>query len=417
MYFKNSGLFGLSRWLTVISLITIVCVSDVLCEEPSLQDEKAPDSIDAIIESRDELAYDPTKHSIFPGFYRQISSKLLEWEQKHGFEITVNYDVLVQGLTGIEEDTGGASGEIALRGRWLMFGEKFNKPAYLSFRLRNRHAYTDLPPSKIGSEAGLLWGTADGFTDAGFQIPDFYVDQELLHGNLILRYGQFSIDKFVDKHSLRNSKRYFLNQAFAKNPTVNFPNYGAGAVGTIKISDRWDFVAGCSNIQGTDQLKGEIDLSLTSTALFMTLQSSYSFNGFGGKSTQIKAMGWYSDKNREDDVRDGEGVSVTLEHRGLREGESYVFRFASSDGKSTRTKRILFLGYGREINDFDHFGIGLATGQSAASSKWQGVMELYYQWQITKELLITPDFQLITGIGEEGNDLGFVMGLRAGVVF
>ncbi len=44
-------------------------------------------------------------------------------------------------------------------------------------------------------------------------------------------------------------------------------------------------------------------------------------------------------------------------------------------------------------------------------------MELYYQWQITKELLITPDFQVVTGIGEEGNDLGFVMGLRAGVVF
>ncbi len=409
--------FYLSRWLTVIFLVVVVFLSDVLCEEPSIQDEKAPDSIDAIIESRDELAYDPTKHSIFPQFYHPLSSKLLEWEQKHGLEITVNYDVLVQGLTGIEEDTGGASGEVALRGRWLMFGEKFNKPAYLSFRLRNRHAYTDRPPSKIGSEAGLLWSTADGFTDAGFQVPDFYVDQELLKGDLILRYGQFSIDKFVDKHSLRNSKRYFLNQAFAKNPAVNFPSYGAGAVGSLKIGDRWGFVSGISNIQGTDQLKGEIDLSLTSTALFITLQSSYSFNGFGAKSAQIQVMGWYSDKNREDDIRDGGGVSVTLEHKGMREGENYVFRFASSDGKATRTKRILFLGYGREIKDFDHFGIGLAAGQSSAASKWQGVMELYYQWQITKELLITPDFQLVTGIGEEGNDLGFVMGLRAGVVF
>ncbi|MBW2682164.1 MAG: carbohydrate porin [Deltaproteobacteria bacterium] len=409
--------FYLSRWFTAIFLVVVIFLSDVLCEEPPLQEEKAPDSIDAIIESRDELAYDRAKHSIFPEFYHQVSSKLLEWEQKHGLEITLSYDVLVQGLTSVEEDTGGASGEIALRGRWLMFGEKFNKPAYLSFRLRNRQAYTDIPPSKIGAEAGLLWGTADGFTDAGFQVPDFYVDQEFLHGDLILRYGQFSIDKFVDKHSLRNSKRYFLNQAFAKNPAVNFPSYGAGAVGSLKIGDRWGFVSGISNIQGTDQLKGEIDLSLTSTALFMTLQSSYSFDGFAGKSTQIKAMGWSSDQNREDDVRDGAGVSVTLEHRGLREGENYVFRFASSDGKATGTKNILFLGYGREINDFDHFGIGLAAGQSTASSKWQGVMELYYRWQITKELLITPDFQLITGIGEEENDLGFVLGLRAGVVF
>ena len=224
-------------------------------------------------------------------------------------------------------------------------------------------------------------------------------------------------DKFVDKHSLRNSKRYFLNQAFAKNPAVNFPKYGAGAVGNMKVGDKWDFVAGCSNIQGTDQLKGEIDLGLTSTALFMTLQSSYSFNGFAAKSAQIQVMGWYSDNNREDDIKDGGGVSVTLEHRGLREGENYVFRFASSDGKATSTKKILFLGYGKEISDFDNFGIGLAAGQSSASSKWQGVMELYYQWQMTKELLITPDFQLVTGLRDGEDDLGFVIGLRAGVVF
>jgi carbohydrate-selective porin OprB len=44
-------------------------------------------------------------------------------------------------------------------------------------------------------------------------------------------------------------------------------------------------------------------------------------------------------------------------------------------------------------------------------------MELYYQWQITKELLITPDFQLVTGLRDGEDDLGFVIGLRAGVVF
>ncbi len=89
----------LTGWLTVIFFVTVVLLSDVLCEEPSIQDEKAPDSIDAIIENRDELAYDPAKHSIFPQFYHPLSRKLGEWVQKHGLEITVNYDVLVQGLT------------------------------------------------------------------------------------------------------------------------------------------------------------------------------------------------------------------------------------------------------------------------------------------------------------------------------
>jgi len=93
-----------------------------------------------------------------------------------------------------------------------------------------------------------------------------------------------------------------------------------------------------------------------------------------------------------------------------------VIQDIAAIGDLCRSKKILFLGYGKEIDDFDHFGIGLAAGQSSESSKWQGVMELYYQWQITKELLVTPDFQLVTGL-DDGDDLGFVLGVRAGIVF
>jgi len=310
-----------------------------------------------------------------------------------------------------------------LSGRWLMFGQRYNKPIYLSFKVRDRRAYSNTAPSSIGSEVGLLWGTADGFNDSGFQVPDFFVDQKLLDSKMSVRYGQFSIDKFVDKHSLRSSKRFFLNQAFSDNPTVNFPSFGAGANIDWQIHDKFGFFAGISNVQGTDADK-EVDLELSSTALFMALQGIYSFTGIGGRDARAQFMGWNDEDNREEDYRDGKGISLTIEHEGASKDEVYIFRLAGSDGDSTGTDTIIFLGFGKKIFNFDHLGMGIGAGRSSTTSEWQSVAEVYYRWQVTKELLITPDLQIITGTREGAtnkeagsNKLGFAIGIRAGLVF
>lgn len=63
-----------------------------------------------------------------------------------------------------------------------MFGQNYNRPVCLSFRLCYLPAYGDLAPSELSSSTGLIWKTVDGFTDAGFQFPDLYVSQELADG-------------------------------------------------------------------------------------------------------------------------------------------------------------------------------------------------------------------------------------------
>ena len=101
-------------------------------------------------------------------------------------------------------------------------------------------------------ETDLLWGTVDGFNDSGFQIPDFYLNQRLLDDTLSLRYGQFSTKSIIDKHALRGAKRYFLNQAFSNNPTVNLPSYGAGLAANWDPNDNWEITGTLTNVQGGD---------------------------------------------------------------------------------------------------------------------------------------------------------------------
>ena len=381
-------------------------------------EKEGADSIGTTIERRDALDYDPTRHSLFPDFYNRYRTWREKMKKKLRLETIFSYDMLAQGYVDRDWSVGTSSGDATFGGRWLMFGHKYNRPVYLSFRMRYRHAYGDLAPSELSSQADLLWKTVDGFTDAGFQIPDLYVSQELADGRLTLRYGQLSIDNFFDNHKLRSAKRYFLNQAFSANPSVAFPRYGTGLIVQWQDTGNWDFGIGGSNIQGTDQVE-EINLSLTSSALFYTAQGGYNFKGFGNRDARLQLLGWQSQSNEEDELPDGTGVSLTLEQKGVSGGEHFVARYAFSDDDATQVDQLFMLGWGREIRKYDHFGLGFGIGRSVEdSSIWQGVAEIYYRWQVTKEFVVTPDLQIILGEGLEGGEaLQIVAGLRGGITF
>src|SRR5210317_933938 len=363
--FLESGLLTAVFWLPILGVMPAwaeEAVTDPLTKEHTKPLEKeAANSIEGTLEQRDELVYDPRRRSLLPDFYYAFRKKQLDWWHKHRVEFTLNYDLLSQAYNDADVSVGGTAGDLSLSGRWLIMGHRFNKPIYLSFRLRDRRAYSEYAPSDIQGQTDLLWGTVDGFNDSGFQVPDFYLDQRLFDDKLALRYGQFSIDSFVDKHAMRGAKRYFLNQAFSDNPTVNFPSYGAGLAAKWKPNDSWEFTGGVSNVQGVaDDV--EVDFSFDSDALFGTVQGSYGFKGLDEKEARLQLMGWYGDENDLDVYRGGRGYSVTLEHEGREKNEVYVARVAQSIGEPTNTDLLLFIGHGKQIRGFDSFGVGVGAG-------------------------------------------------------
>lgn len=385
---------------------------------PGVEQKEAADSIDSTLERRNALDYDPSRPSLIPPFFDKFRARREEIKKKIRLETVYSYDALGQGYANSNGTLGASSGEVSFSTRWLLFGQKYNRPFYLSFRLRDRHAYSDHAPSEISSTAGLLWKTVDGFSDAGFQVPNFYFSQELADARLTLRYGQYSIDYFFDKHDLRSAKRYFLNYAFSNNPAVAFPGFGAGIIAQWKDEGNWDIAIGASNIQGTDPTK-KVNLSLDSSALFYSVQGGYGFKGIANQNARVQLMGWETRSNGEERLSEGRGVSLVLEQKGVSERDHFVARYAFSDGDATDVDQLFMLGWGREIKKYDHLGIGLGLGRSALdSSAWQGVGEIYYRWQATKELMITPDLQIILGEGlGDGSSFQVVAGVRAGITF
>jgi len=381
------------------------------------QQQQAETSVEGVIDSRDKRARDPTARAIYPEAYYRIRRLLKRWQEKLGLEVTLSYDVAGQYYTDDLGNESGIAGDASLSGRWLLFGQKFDLPVYLTFQVRRRDALSNMPPSDIGPDTGLFWKTVSGFSDAGFQVPNLYFSQELGKRRVILRYGQFSIDSFFDSHRLRSAKKYFLNYAFADNPAVNFPSFGAGAVLQWNPSRRWELTGGASNIQSVDQ-KDQVDFGLDSSALFEALQARYRLAYGEDRSAELGVMGWHNASIPTEGLKEEQGISVTLGVDGPTPEEELIFRLALSDGNSTPTDVLMFAGFGKTINSFDQWGIGVAAGRSTESSKWQVMFETYYRWWVFKELMITPDFQLTLGehLGRDTR-ASMVAGLRFGFIF
>lgn len=90
---------------SVLLVITFPLCS-LAAEDPTQPEQTAdqpiekgqtPESVEKNIEIRDELAYDPTRRSLFPETYVLLRNKLYELERKLGLEITFSYDFLTQG--------------------------------------------------------------------------------------------------------------------------------------------------------------------------------------------------------------------------------------------------------------------------------------------------------------------------------
>ena len=151
--------------------------------------------------------------------------------ERLGLRLSVDYNSLVQGATeSIGEDYGSA-GEFRTTARLRVWGRKSGNLGLVDFQIRNRHRYSEIPPSRLGDLIGSLWPTTRGFNDSGWGVTHAYFEQYLFDKRLALRGGQTRVDNMLDVHALRSHRHFFLNTAFSDNPAVAFPSFGlAGAI-------------------------------------------------------------------------------------------------------------------------------------------------------------------------------------------
>lgn len=376
------------------------------------------DGIGATIGVRDFLLENPLLEQIFPD---ELSDRLRHFfkpaTEKLRIQAALSYDALAMGALDDEQEWGTASGDVTFSLRWRVFQQAQKSPLVLAARVRDRHAFGTLSPTGLRQETGALWGYADGFTDAGFEVPEFYLEHLFFKERLLLRYGQMSPDDLLDDHRQRSGKRSFLNQAFASSPAVGFPGAGLGLTTRWTSPRGWDLTATFSNLESSN-LDERADWSLNTDALFAGLQFGTNFTGLGEAPARLQILGWNGDGLEDENLSASRGVSLTYE-QGIGKHVRSLWRYAWSNGDLAPVAHMVVIGLTWEIQDLHRLGLGFATGEpSRPDQERQTSVEVFYRHQVNANIVITPDLQIALG-DNLGNGTGWLAlaGLRIGITF
>lgn len=394
-----------SRPRSPLPLLAACCV----CAEPGLVTAAGPpaagtegDDIAANLGRTDE-----TEATKGLGFLAEFAASRKQWRERAGLEFGVTYHTFGTGALFGDGLPTAAAGDLTVEGIWTPGHAWRDHPLDLRFRLRQRHGFGQPAPSALGEELGTLWGVTDGFSDRGFEVPDFHLRQEFpLHG-IELRYGQMCIDSQFDSHQLRGAKQSFLNQSFSSNPAVAFPRLGAGLTLVKNFGNGLDLTLGGTTVQGTRGGE-QVDFNLDSDDLFQAIQLGYGFRTRNDRDCRLQVLLWHSDAVRSAGLPEGQGVSLTLE-QDLEGKDLRAFaRLAWSDGGAPPLDTLAAGGLAWQCGERDLFGLAAGCGRgSGAGHPVQAVFEAFYRWQPRAGLRITPDIQIIAG-----EDLADSPGLR-----
>ena len=277
----------------------------------------------------------------------------------------------------------------------------------------------DLAPQAAGIAAGSTLPTGTAFSDTRSQLTNFFVQQRLADGNFSVQGGKIDVTHFLDVYGMVSPWLHFQNLAFLTSPAIAAPNQGLGIAGGAMLT-RYIYAIG-----SLADANGDPTLSINPFRSFFDTREYFKSVEIGWTSEKgriyldnVHILYWHADKRKVAGVGESEGVAFSaawfIDDRWL----PFV-RAGWSRGDAAPMKRSIAGGLGLRRDNKDVVGIGIAWGKSSVSSlRNQTTAELFYCWQTSNVLAITPSLQLIHKPAlDPTNDNLVVLGMRARAAF
>lgn len=350
----------------------------------------------------------------FEGWYafkRRINDRF-------GLQFEVDSPMLYQVASQSLGETDAGGGLARVYGQWELLGRGTGSPGLLVYKGENRHRIgTAITPFDLGFEAGSIVPTGTFFSEFSFSVTNLFWKQYFFDRQLAVVIGRIDVTDFVDVYALMNPLTHFLNLSFSTNPTIAVPNQGLGAAMGGMLTDHVYFQAGFGDANGQPTRSG-FDTFFDEGEFF-----SYVEFGLVPSQQQIFTDGihvtlWHSDARQLAQVPEGRGIAFTAQRFICEKWLPFV-RVGYSDGDAALMQTTFSTGLGLRRPNNDVAGIGVSWGQPSVNSlRNQFTSELFYRFQLTQFLAVTPDVQLIVdpALNPTVSALGF-FGIRMRAVF
>ncbi|WP_282022335.1 carbohydrate porin [Ruegeria faecimaris] len=389
--------------------LLVVVLSIVSAGAASAQGLSGPSSVEADLEPGDGLT-DPQYRSDFP---RNTAPGWFQWKDRlaeNGFRFNIDYLALGQTTNADLGEGEAASGIARFYGSW-----QATERGSLTFKIEDRHSYTDVAPQFLGLDGGALSITGTAFNDNGLLLTNLFWTQRAENGSWTLQVGQIDVTDFVDIYGLVSPYSGFQNLSFNTNPTINTPNQGLGIAGGVKLSENLYAVASVSDANA-DPSDPNFDV-FSDGNLFKSLELGYT-SGFDRiYFDNMHLTLWHADAaddgSRPEDYGAAFSAAWFVDNKWMP-----FFRAGASKGAAALYDRSVSAGIGYYGRNTDLAGLGLDWAEARGIDGDQFTLEAFYRFSIAPGLQITPSVQFISDpLLNPDQDRITLFGLRTRIVF
>lgn len=336
-----------------------------------------------------------------------------EINEKYNLQIGLDYVSLYQGASdSLTGEDNAASGIFRLFGRWNLLGRGTQNPGSLVFKVEHRHRIgTDITPAELSTNIGYLGQTGPLFTDVGLILNDLNWRQAFNNGQSGVIVGRYDPNDFIDAMIYASPWTGFQNLAFLINTTIAIPDASYGVGASTFIKDQW-FVQGTVNdANGTIE---NLEFFEDGSEFFSTAEVGWTLSKENRYSKSFHVTYWHVDERKTKAIPESDGV--TLGAIWLFGNEWLPFaRVGWSDGLASLMQKTITVGIAHLFNSrSDVIGLGVNWGDPGDNIlREQYTTELFYKYQLSQNLAITPSLQwLVHPALNPNEDEIWIFGLR-----
>ena len=353
-----------------------------------------------------------------------LFERWFEWKdgltEKHGFSFSVDYSAAYLGANESTGEDRAASGMIRFFGAWDLVGRGTKNTGALVWKVEHRHAYTDVAPSGFSFELGNIGLFVPPFSDQGLRLTNLYWRQRFNGGRIALLGGYLDPTDYLDVYALASPWTGFVNFAFSTGTTtLAIPNEGFGFAAGAMLTDSVFLIGGFGDLN-SDQTDPwhTVDSFFTKHEYFKHVEIGWTPSQDRIYLDNVHLTLWHADEREEAAQPSGWGANVSWTKHLAGKWLPFVRAGYAEDGGSL-TQRSVSIGFGYQPNPGKNLlGLGLNWGEPNEDTWGLGLRdqytaELFYRWQISKVVAVTPDVQYIKNPAlNPGSDSLWVVGLR-----
>lgn len=359
-----------------------------------------------------------------PLYESKLLAPIHEWKngvaERTGFNWSLDYSAFFVGVNNSPGEDSASGGMVRFFGYWDLVNRGGPNKGSLNWKVENRHSYTDVPPSGLGFESGYVGLFEPPFSDQQTRLTNLYWKQYFAEGKWAAVLGFLDATDFVDVYLMASPWTGFNNFVFSTgSAAMDLPNDAAlGIAAGGMVAEKLYIQAGIADansdptepFEGFDSVANEGDFFKWIEVGFTPKHDKLYFDN-------VHVTFWHIDE-RANGTPDGWGLNASWQQWINDKWLPFVRGGYTEDSGSLLEKSVTVgVGY-QPVPMRGVIGFGFNWGQPNETSFGdvddQYTTELFWRYQLTKELAVTPSIQYIKdpALNEEEDNL-WVFGLRA----